>query len=294
MMEGAWQAKTLVTDYLNSDLPTRLIRFRNHWEKDDILLPTPEKIVQFEPLTLDTWPTLITLVTGTQGVTREDYDDAGNPIYRVRYAMRTYIWVRAEQPDRVTMIRDDLTTVVRDALVDHPALRSLDRYEHCEAFVDEGTVREEFSDLTLLKGDRYLAGAYVSYDMSVSETVTREPLSDSLALTFDVDVYQIEKIPNAPTLVIALPGDEIANLTWKAPTWDGGVAPIDHYRIEMSTDGGDNWATLVSDTGNTVPAYEVTGLDNGSEYQFRVAAVNRIGIGATSSPSNVVTPAVPS
>ena len=40
--------------------------------------------------------------------------------------------------------------------------------------IDEGTLREEYSDLTLLKGDRVLAGSYLSYDLEINEIVARE------------------------------------------------------------------------------------------------------------------------
>ena len=39
--------------------------------------------------------------------------------------------------------------------------------------IDEGTMREEYSDLTLIKGERVLAGAYVGYDLSLDEWITR-------------------------------------------------------------------------------------------------------------------------
>jgi hypothetical protein len=43
--------------------------------------------------------------------------------------------------------------------------------------IDESTLREEYSDLTLIKGDRVLAGAYLGYDLTLNEVVYRQPLS---------------------------------------------------------------------------------------------------------------------
>jgi titin len=206
--------------------------------------------------------------------------------------MRTYIWTRDINPAPVTEMRDNLTTVVRAALLDHPALKDVPRFEHCDPKIEEETMTEEFSDLTLLKGDRYLAGAYIGYNLTVSETIGRAPLVDSLAYTFAVDVEQIEKTANAPTLLIASAGNQEASLRWKAPTWFGGVDPIDWYQIEQSIDGGETWTMAVSNTGSKLPSYTVTGLTNGQEYLFRVSAVNSFGVGATSASSNAVTPAV--
>lgn len=290
MMEGPWQAKTLVTEYLNADLPTRIQDYQTLWGKDDETLPLPGFIVQYEPLALDHWPSVITFQTGTTNIVREDYADGGDPIYRVTYAMRTYIWIKAELPDKTTEMRDNLTTVVRAALLDHPALKDVPRFEHCDPKIEEDTMTEEFSDLTLLKGDRYLAGAYIAYNLTVSETIGREPLTETLAYMFSVDVEQIEKTANAPTLLLAAAGNSEVVLKWKASTWFGGVDPIDWYRIEQSIDGGMNWTVAVANTGKKLPGYTVTGLMNGQEYIFRVAAVNSFGVGALSAASNAVTP----
>jgi hypothetical protein len=252
-------------------------------------------IIQWEPVALDHWPTIITLVTGTQNVLREDYTDTGDPKYRVTYGMRTYIWCKDVGTGGVTQMRDNLTTVVRDALIDHPSLRDVPRSEHCEPYIEESSVREEFSDLTSLKGERFLAGAYVGYDMTVSEVVEREPPTDEWAyvLGVDVDVYQLAKIPNAPTIVLALADEDNPgqiNLTWRAPTWNGGMYPISGYQIEVSTDGGVVWSTETGDTGNVHPYAVFTGLDTNTTYQYRVAALNQIGVGAISAPSNAISP----
>ncbi len=110
-------------------------------------------------------------------MSRTDYvPDLMDPLYRITYAMRTYVWVRAEGSEECTVMRDRLTTVVRSALLDHPCLRANDPDNFLEVLIDEGTMREEFSDLTLLKGDRVLAGAYISYDMTINERITRRPI----------------------------------------------------------------------------------------------------------------------
>lgn len=291
MMEGARHAKELVNSYLAADVPARLVSFRNGWGFDSIRLPTPQKFIDYETLILDHWPTIMSLVDSTLSMERIDWDGNEDPIYRVKYAMRTYVWVRAAGPDNVTNIRDDLTTVVRDALLDHPALREVDRFAYCEPHIDEGTMTEEFSDLTLVKGDRMLAGAYLAYTLGVDETVTRKLLSDTTTLSTILTVEQISKVPNAPTHVLAVPGVTQASLTWHASTWDGGsMTALTSYRIEQSIDGGTTWTVAVTDTNSLPPTYVVSGLTTGTSYQFRVAAINGVGVGAFSTASNTVIP----
>jgi hypothetical protein len=52
-----------------------------------------------------------------------------------------------------------------------------DTSEDIHAEIDESNIREEYSDLTLIKGDRVLAGAYIGYDLSLNEVVYRMPVS---------------------------------------------------------------------------------------------------------------------
>jgi hypothetical protein len=174
-MHGPQFAKAYVNDYLKSDVPIRLVDYRNGWNVDDITLPTPVDFFTYEPLALDTWPTIITVVLSTNGMERIDFSGS-DPLYNVSYSMRTYVWVRDIGSEEVTLMRDRLTTVVRSAVLDYPCLEARDPRKTFQAKIDESTLREEYSDLTLLKGDRVLAGAYLSYTLSIHEVVTRKPI----------------------------------------------------------------------------------------------------------------------
>lgn len=52
-------------------------------------------------------------------------------------------------------------------------------------------MREEFSDLTLIKGDRYLAGAYIGYVIDLDETITRSTMGEFTET--DLTVFQLSK-----------------------------------------------------------------------------------------------------
>jgi hypothetical protein len=83
--------------------------------------------------------------------------------------------------------------------------------------------------------------------------------------------------------VTATAGDASATVTWKAPTSSGSY-PITTYQA-ISTPPGRT--CLVSAPTLTCA---VTGLTNGTAYTFTVHALTGAGWGATSSPSNTVTP----
>jgi hypothetical protein len=54
------------------------------------------------------------------------------------------------------------------------------------------SITEEFSDLTMLKGDRVLAGAYIGYDLVINEIVYRQQIAM-------VDTYEIEMLDMDPS-----------------------------------------------------------------------------------------------
>ena len=290
-MEGPAAAKKYVSDFLASDLPTRCLNYRNTLGLSDSELPNPIKYLTYEPLTMDNWPTIITLVEATSQIIRDDIAGGLDPTYQIIYRMRTYVWVRATGPDVVTTARDNMTMVVRDALLDRPALRGASAEgTPADIKVDEGTITEDFSDLTLLKGERFLAAAFLSYDLSLYETITRA--GKGTFLTGEVSESLIEKVANAPTTLMSTAGDATALLTWKAPTWDGGgTFAITGYVIQYSIDKGTTWGTAVADTGSTNPAHTVSSLTNNTSYLFRVAALNGGGTGAYSASSPATIPA---
>lgn len=175
LMHGAQFAKAYVNEYLKDDLPRRVLRYRNGWNISSTHLPTPLKYQTFEPIALDTWPTIITVAISTQRFDRIGFEGV-DPVYRVNYAMRTYVWCRAEGEEEATIARDRLTTVVRSALLDYPCLKATDPRDTFQAQIQEETMREEFSDLTLLKGDRVLAGSYIGYTLIINEIVSRQDI----------------------------------------------------------------------------------------------------------------------
>ena len=94
--------------------------------------------------------------------------------------------------------------------------------------------------------------------------------------------------PGAPTGVSATAGDGQATVSWTAPSSTGG-ASITGYTVQYSSDGGSTWNT--ASCSGTSTSCTVTGLTNGSNYVFKVAATNSAGTGSYSSNSSSVSPA---
>jgi large repetitive protein len=94
--------------------------------------------------------------------------------------------------------------------------------------------------------------------------------------------------PGIPTSVVTTTGNTQVSLVWTAPTDTGGSAITD-YAVQFSSNAGTTWSTF-ADGINPQRAATVTGLLNGTEYVFRIAATNVAGTGAFSSPSGGTTP----
>jgi hypothetical protein len=88
-------------------------------------------------------------------------------------------------------------------------------------------------------------------------------------------------VPGAPTIGSAVAGNAQAEVSFTAPSTDGG-SPITGYTV-TSNPGG------FTGTGSVSPI-NVTGLTNGTSYTFTVVATNAVGNSAASAASNAVTP----
>ena len=95
--------------------------------------------------------------------------------------------------------------------------------------------------------------------------------SDAFAVTYDTRA----KVPEQVTGVSATEGDGRVTLGWREPT-DGGSS-ITSYTVQWKS-GAQSFGSARQAT-TTSRSRTVTGLLNGREYEFRVAAVNRIGFG---------------
>ena len=77
--------------------------------------------------------------------------------------------------------------------------------------------------------------------------------------------------------------EKSVSLKWKPPENNGG-ADIVNYVIEYRVEGGFKWERANKDN---VPAteYTVKGLKKDTNYEFRISAENRAGVGPASEPT---------
>uniref|UniRef100_H2YFC9 non-specific serine/threonine protein kinase n=1 Tax=Ciona savignyi TaxID=51511 RepID=H2YFC9_CIOSA len=97
--------------------------------------------------------------------------------------------------------------------------------------------------------------------------------------------FSVPAAPGKPQVSTVMKNSAV--LTWTRPTSDGG-SDISGYHIERKERNSLRWTRAVR---RSVPSlhHKVTGLSEGSEYEFRVSAENAAGIGP---PSECSTPAL--
>jgi titin len=156
-----------------------------------------------------------------------------------------------------------------------------------------GTVRDGVYETTVIVPFRAEAGAW-SVKVTMSDAagnsaelsgaaLTGLGFTSSLAVAADV----APSAPAAPWGVTASAGNAAATVTWNAPADDGG-SPVTGYRVTARSGGVTVKAITVDPPATSV---EIDGLTNGTTYTFTVTAINAIGSGAESAPSNATTPA---
>ena len=98
--------------------------------------------------------------------------------------------------------------------------------------------------------------------------------------------------PGAPTALSGTAGNAQVALTWSAPASNGG-ASITDYVVEYKLTSEPTTWSIFSDGTSTTASTTVTGLTNGSAYDFRVSAVNSVGQGTASSTASATPLTVP-
>lgn len=96
-------------------------------------------------------------------------------------------------------------------------------------------------------------------------------------------------VPSQVTGLTATAGNTTVSLSWTAPYFNG--AAITDYLIEYKLSSEPTVWTTFSDGVSSGTSATVTGLTNGSSYDFRVSAINSVGTG-TASATSTTTPFV--
>lgn len=167
-MRGVRAAKELVAGFLRAELPPYLVSVRLDWDLTADELPDPVDYLAREPAgTLDRYP--LVAVTGMRAPRYRRLETIGDAsLFEVTYALRVFVWVLATGFEETIDRRDDLTQAVVNLLLDAQVFAP-----DQNARIEETTLAVDYSDVTAGKGDRFLAGAYLAFELRVEETLQR-------------------------------------------------------------------------------------------------------------------------
>lgn len=194
---GATAVRTAVADYLSGVVPQVVSQARTDWSLDEYQLPLPFAYDAYEPYALDRWPLLGVNVAQAGKFNRVNYHPDMSQQYLVEYTVRVYTWVRTPMDENEMPIepeysasirlRDDLAACVRAALIKSGCLGKPN-----VILFDEGSLSEEYSETTKVKGDRFVAGVIHSFTIRVDESVPIVPVGT--ANIFDVGSHLLDEI----------------------------------------------------------------------------------------------------
>jgi hypothetical protein len=140
-------------------------------------------------------------------------------------------------------------------------------------------------------------GARNSFGMAYDEATSQMVLFGGFSfggqvLLGDTWAYGIPPVnpPDAPAAPTAVPGNARVTVSWVAP-YDGN-APIESYDVDYKATSGSTWSTQAVTAPTTTAT--ITGLVNGTSYDFRIRAVNSQGPGDWSPITSATPSTVPS
>lgn len=174
-MRGPAGVRAQITGFLRTNLAGHLVAAREAWGLDAAALPLPvneptepkrDAYFDREPSALDRWP-MVAVTSGRVAQRAVDFASDFSEVFSSSCPIRVYSWVNAEGRDDAQVMRDNFATAVRVAVLADPKFGTSG-----DLLLTPSTLVIDFSDVSKVKGDRFVAGSYVGFDVTFAETLT--------------------------------------------------------------------------------------------------------------------------
>jgi hypothetical protein len=171
-MDGLEGAIVTAITRLKAALPVKTAELRTRYDVDDEteghLLPDVIRVEAFDQVQLgvEEWPAV--LVAGLTTPAMELHVvRPGKQVWKVRYQLRAFVFVRASDAPTVVLVRNRLTLAVREILLQRTQLTS-------NLVVDPRSLEESYSELAVDEEDQQtIGGAWIGF-----QAVAVEELDD--------------------------------------------------------------------------------------------------------------------
>lgn len=198
LFRGATAVRQAVIEHLEATVPGIVDEARAEWELDEFQLPYPVAYDAYEPYALDRWPLIGVNVVQSSEFSHIDWSEGYGPQFLAKYLIRVYTWVRTPLDENDTPIepeysesirlRDDIAAIMRAAILSKGHLG-----RPGQIILDEGSLSEEYSEATGVKGDRFVSGVMHSFEIRFDESVPSPIISDPDTI-LDIDlVYEADE-----------------------------------------------------------------------------------------------------
>ena len=211
-----------------------------------------------------------------------------------------WVQVKADDGNGGTTGWSDIVEITLDNYdPDSPALNGpsfLGLGEQGTWWLNVTDAEQDYMNVTILWGDGhdnhsgYVAnGTNVSfthiYDSSDEKIITIQIKDVFLGLTTYYDSVDIQGVPSAPTSIDGTPYNQMIHVSWSPPTSDGGqqitTYSINYWNHTLGA-GSAIWIHNISFDNASGGSrggegYNITGLDNGQQYDFLMTANNTYG-----------------
>lgn len=174
-LRGPAGVRLAVAEFSRLWLPQHAAAAAEAWELDPVLVPVPlsapgeprrDAYLPREPAAIDRWP-LLSVTTGRRTSAPIDQNDDGEVQIQSIHQTRVYLWVKAAGWNATMDMRDNLATVAQAMFLAH---NNLDGDGTMRIMVK--TMMTDYSTVEPVKGERFVAGAFVGFDLAVVETLT--------------------------------------------------------------------------------------------------------------------------
>jgi hypothetical protein len=176
-MLGAEGVSTAIKDKAEAAMPAKLAQLRARYSADEWTIPAPASLYSTNKdiLSIEQFPSIIVTTVDTTGRigNRQLGGDGVRDVYQYKYRMRIFVYVTGRDDEATDLLRQRYVLAAREVLLTNKILVDAGGQY---AALDPNTVKESYSDVAADEAQMLLAGAYLEFEVTTSESLAAYPV----------------------------------------------------------------------------------------------------------------------